>query len=162
MVGAWQHNDFYTDTNYKLLDPYTKKHAALESAAATHLQCFAGRFAPVTSTICKRMALRTPSILLRRSSLLDLYTDSIRRQLSTQCTTHHAALEYVVGTHLQCFANQKGAGHSHSCIASQGRNLAMSSCRSHGYSKNSSHMQNSCISTFHKFACSDQKSHRFS
>ena len=110
-VGAWQHNDFYTDTNYKLSDPYTKKHAALESAAATHLQCFAGRFAPVTSTICKQMALRTPSILLRRSSLLDVYTDSIQRQLSTQCTTHHAALEYAVGTHLQYFASQKGAGH---------------------------------------------------
>ena len=94
MVGAWQHNDFYTDTNYKLLDPYTKKHAALESAAATHLQCFAGWFAPVTSTICKQMALRTPSILLRRSSLLDLYTDNIRRQFSTQY-----------------FASQKGAGH---------------------------------------------------
>ena len=88
MVGAWQHNDFYTDTNYKLLDPYTKKHAALESAAATHLQCFAGRFAPVTSTICKQMALRTPSILLRRSSLLDLYTDSIRRQLSQPNAPH--------------------------------------------------------------------------
>ena len=94
MVGAWQHNDFYTDTNYKLLDPHTKKHAALESAAATHLQCFAGWFAPVTSTICKQMALRTPSILLRRSSLLDLYTDNIRRQFSTQY-----------------FASQKGAGH---------------------------------------------------
>ena len=108
-VGTWQHNDFYTDTNYKLLDPYTKKHAALESAAATHLQCFAGRFALVTSTICKwRCAHR---LFLRRSSLLDLYTDSIRRQLSTQCTTHHAALEYAVGTHLQCFANQEGAGH---------------------------------------------------
>eukprot|EP01043_Picozoa_sp_COSAG02_P074645 COSAG02_NODE_15037_length_1210_cov_5.166517_1_plen_98_part_00 len=81
MVGAWQHNDFYTDTNYKLLDPYTKKHVALESAAATHLQCFADRFAPVTSTICKQMALRTPSILLGRSSLLDLCTDTNHRKL---------------------------------------------------------------------------------
>ena len=40
----------------------------------------AGRFAPVTSTICKQMALRTPSILIRRSSLLDLCTDTNHRK----------------------------------------------------------------------------------
>eukprot|EP01043_Picozoa_sp_COSAG02_P033370 COSAG02_NODE_2273_length_9263_cov_10.296377_6_plen_118_part_00 len=39
MVDACQHNNFYTGMNYKLLDPYTKNHAALESAASTHLQC---------------------------------------------------------------------------------------------------------------------------
>ena len=91
MVDACQHNNFYTGMNYKLLDPYTKKYAALESAAATHLQCFAGRFAPVTSTICKQMALRTPSILLRRSSLLDLCTNTNHRKRSDPYTRPNGA-----------------------------------------------------------------------
>ena len=91
MVGAWQHNDFYTDTNYKLVDPYTKKHAALEFAAATHLQCFASLIDPTTSTICKQMALRTPSILLGRSSLLDLCTDTNHRKLLDPYTRPYGA-----------------------------------------------------------------------
>ena len=64
-----------------LLDPYTRRHVSLEYAVGTHLQCFASRVhAGLFCTVSTNGASR--SILRRRSSLLDLYTNSIRRQLS--------------------------------------------------------------------------------
>ncbi len=60
--------------------------------------------APAASTLSKQQmpsSHRPPS---QASRLFDLCTDINPPQLSDPCTTHHAPLEYTVGSHLQCCA----------------------------------------------------------
>ena len=57
------------------------------------------------------MAFLTPSILRKRISLLELYTDTNHRQLSIQCIRHHAPLESANESYLLCCVNRIRASH---------------------------------------------------